>query len=337
MVTLVAAIFVFLLVVLFHEFGHFIIAKLVGIKVNEFSIGMGPKIFQREKNETKYSIRLLPIGGYVSMEGEDEKSKDPRSFNNMPAIYRIAVVGAGALMNFVLALIVFSLVSFSVGMQTTTVAETLAGSPAEKVGIKAGDKIVSINDAKIKNWESIVNEISNSSPDEDMTIEVLRNGERIGFVLRPEINSENRVLIGITPVIDKGLIPAIKGGIQKTISALTLMFDFIKMVFKGQVTTKDLSGPVGVIYTIGEAAKYGITDLLFLTGLISVNLGFFNLLPIPALDGSRIVILFLEIIRGKAIDPEKEGFIHFVGFIALILLMLTITYSDITRINMLRR
>lgn len=337
LVTLIAAIFVFLMVILFHEFGHFIIAKLVGIKVNEFSIGMGPKIFQTKKNETKYSLRLLPIGGYVSMEGEDEKSSDPKSFNNVPAKYRIAVVAAGAIMNFVLAIVVFSVVSFNIGMQTTTVAETLPGSPAEIVGIETGDKIVRINNVEIKSWNSIVNEISNSNPAEDITIEVVRNGEKKNFVLKPEVNEENRVIIGIMPTLKKGFIPAIKGGFQKTISTLMLMFEFIKMVFKGQVTTKDLSGPVGVIYTIGEAAKYGFTDLLFLTGLISVNLGFFNLLPIPALDGSRIVILFLEIIRGKAIDPEKEGFIHFVGFIALILLMLTITYSDIMRINMFRR
>jgi regulator of sigma E protease len=337
LLTAIAAVFVFLMVILFHEFGHFIIAKSVGVKVNEFSIGMGPKIFQKQKGETKYSVRALPIGGYVSMEGEDENSDDPRSFNKVPAISRIAVVVAGATMNFILAIIVLSIVSFNVGMPTTIVLETLDDSPAKSAGIQREDRIVKINNIEMKNWDSIVNEINNSSPDEDMKVTVLRNGDIKDFTLKPEVSNDNRVIIGIVPTTEKTFISAIKGGLQKTGSMLMLMFDFIKMVFSGKVSTKDLSGPVGVIYTIGEAAKYGFTNLLYLMGFISINLGFFNLLPLPALDGSRIVFLFLEIIRGKAIDPDKEGFIHFIGFVLLILLMLTVTYSDIIRFNIFRR
>lgn len=337
MLTAIAAIFVFLMVILFHEFGHFIVAKMVGIRVNEFSIGMGPKIFQKKKGETKYSIRALPIGGYVSMEGEDENSEDPRSFNKVPAPSRIAVVAAGAIMNFILAMIVFSIVSFNAGMPTTTILETIKNSPAEKVGMKPGDVIVSINNEQIKNWDSIVNEISNSNPKEDMEVTILRNEEKIDYLLKPEIGDNNRIIIGIVPVSQKSFFSSIKGGFEKTGFMLKLMFDFIKMAFRGQVSTKDLSGPVGVIYTIGEAAKYGFINLIYLMGFISVNLGFFNLLPLPALDGSRIVFLFIEIIRGKAIDPEKEGFIHFIGFVLLILLMITVTYSDVIRFNIFRR
>ena len=334
MLTAIAAIF--LMVILFHEFGHFIVAKMVGIKVNEFSIGMGPKILQKRKGETKYSIRALPIGGYVSMEGEDENSEDPRSFNKVPALSRIAVVAAGAIMNFVLAIIVFSIVSFSTGMPTTTILKTMKGSPAEKVGIKSGDVVISINNKRTKNWDSIVSTINNSNQDKEMKITVLRNGERFNYFLKPEIR-DNRAIIGIEPVLRKSFFASIKGGFEKTGFMLKLMFDFIKMAFRGQVSTKDLSGPVGVIYTIGEAAKYGFINLIYLMGFISVNLGFFNLLPLPALDGSRIVFLFIEIIRGKAIDPEKEGFIHFIGFILLILLMITVTYSDVIRFNIFRR
>ncbi|MCF6464701.1 RIP metalloprotease RseP [Clostridium sp. Cult2] len=337
MLTAIAAVFVFLMVILFHEFGHFIIAKTVGIKVNEFSIGMGPKIYQKEKGETKYSVRALPIGGFVSMEGEDENSDDPRSFNKVPAISRIAVVIAGATMNFILAIIVLSIFSFNVGMPTTTVLETLEGSPAEDVGIIAGDTILNINGRQVRNWDSIVDEINSSNPDEDMKVIVLRNEETKDFVLRPEVRNDNRVIIGIVPTSERSIFSAIKGGFQKTGAMLMLMFDFIKMLFRGKVSAKDLSGPVGVIYTIGEAAKYGFTNLLYLMGFISINLGFFNLLPLPALDGSRVVFLFLEILRGKAIDPEKEGVIHFIGFVLLILLMLTVTYSDIIRFNILRR
>ena len=337
MLTAIAAIFVFLMVILFHEFGHFIIAKKVGIKVNEFSIGMGPKIFQKESGETKYSIRLLPIGGYVSMEGEDETSEDPRSFNNVSAPSRIAVVAAGAIMNFILAIIIFSIVSYSVGMQTTTVAEVMENSPAQQVGIKTGDTIIGINNNDVKNWDSMVQNINNVDPNEEMRVTVLRNGEKINYTLLPQITDENIIIIGIRPVIKKSFLSAIKGGFQKTGFILKLMFQFIGMLFRGQVGTKDLSGPVGVIYTIGEAAKYGFINILYLMGFISVNLGFFNLLPIPALDGSRIVFLIIEILRGKPLDPEKEGFVHFVGFVLLIGLMIAVTYSDIIRFNIFRR
>ena len=220
MLTAIAAVFVFLMVILFHEFGHFIIAKAVGIKVNEFSIGMGPKILQKEKGETKYSVRALPIGGYVSMEGEDENSDDPRSFNKVPAISRIAVVVAGATMNFILAIIVLSIFSFSVGMPTTTVLETLDGSPAENVGIEKGDTILEINDVQIKNWDSIVNEINSSNPNKNMKVTVLRNGDKKDYILKPEISKDNRVIIGIVPTSEKSFMSAIKGGVQRLVHFL---------------------------------------------------------------------------------------------------------------------
>lgn len=337
MITAIAAIFVFLMVILFHEFGHFIVAKSVGIKVNEFSIGMGPKIFQKEKGETKYSIRALPIGGYVSMEGEDEISDDSRSFNNVSVLSRIAVIAAGAMMNFILAIIVLSIVAFNLGMPTTTIKDTQQNSPAEKAGIQSGDTITSINDEQIASWDSIVEKINNSEVNKEIKVTVLRNEEQMDYFIQPQKDEENRSIIGIEPVSKKSFLTAIKGGFEQTWGMLKLMFGFFEMLFRGQVSTKDLSGPVGVIYTIGEAAKYGIINLLYLMGFISVNLGFFNLLPLPALDGSRIVFLLIEKIRGKAINPEKEGFIHFIGFVLLILLMLTVTYSDIIRFNIFKR
>jgi len=325
------------MVILFHEFGHFIVAKSVGIKVNEFSIGMGPKLLQKEKGETKYSIRILPIGGYCSMEGEDQKSDDPRSFNNASILGRIAVVVAGPIMNLVLALIVLSLVSFSTGVPTTTISETISGSPAEKAGLQSGDMILSINDVGIKDWDDVLNEVGASNPEKMMRVKVLRNGETIEFTLQPTVSEDNRVIIGIVPLNEKSLGTAIVGGIKETGSMLGIMFNFIGMIFKGGVSARDLSGPVGIIYTIGEAAKYGLVNLLYLMGFISVNLGVFNLLPIPALDGSRIVFLLIEALRGKPIDPEKEGYVHFIGFILLMLLMITVTYFDINRFNIFGR
>ncbi|HLS54002.1 MAG TPA: RIP metalloprotease RseP [Tissierellaceae bacterium] len=335
MQTAIAAIFVFLLVILLHELGHFAVAKFVGIKVNEFAIGMGPKIFQTKKGETKYTLRALPIGGYVNMEGEDEASDDPRGFSQASPLARMAVIAAGALMNFVLAIIVLSIVSFNIGEPTTIIGEIQPGSPAEIAGIEPGDKIVNINKTKIKTWEDLSTTIAGTSPEEEMEIVLIREeGEKILHV-RP-IVEEGRSLIGIIPEYESSLTLAIKGGFEKTAAFIRLMFQFVGMIFRGQVSTQDLAGPVGVINEVGQAAKMGFTSLLLILGFISVNLGFFNLLPIPALDGSRLVFIFIELIRGKPIDPEKENFIHLVGFAFLIGLMLVVTYRDLIRINILK-
>lgn len=332
MLTALAAIFVFLMVILIHELGHFVVAKSVGIKVNEFSIGMGPKIFQKKKGETEYTLRILPIGGYVKMEGEDETSDDPRSFSKASPLSRIAVVAAGAVMNFILAITVFSIVSYGIGMPTNTIDDTIKGSPAEKSGLISGDIITSIDGNMINSWETIENSIKNSDPNKELEIKIKRYNESKTYLIRPIVD-EGRTLIGIVPKYERSIFSATKGGFEKTFTFLKLMFDFIGMVFKGQVSTRDLSGPIGVIHEVGVAAKLGIYNLLYILGFISVNLGFFNLLPIPALDGSRIVFLMIELVRGKPIDPDKEGFIHFIGFVLLISLMLLVTYRDILKFN----
>lgn len=331
MLTAISAIFVFFLVVVFHELGHFSIAKLVGIKVNEFSIGMGPRLAKLGEGETEYSIRLLPIGGYVKMEGEDGESDDKRSFNNKPVFARIAVLAAGAIMNFVLAIIIFSIILYITGTPTTIISETIDNSPAYEAGIIEGDKIIAINDNKTQSWDAIVNEINKSTKNE-IKVTVLRNSKVREFYIKPIIEN-NRLLIGIVPKTEKSLYWAIKGGMQKTVFIIGLMFEFFKMLFQGNVTSNDIAGPVGIIHLVGEAAKFGFLDVLYITGFISVNLGFFNLLPIPALDGSRILFSFIELFRGKPINPEKEGFIHFVGFIFLIILMILVTYKDFIKFN----
>lgn len=330
MQTAIASIFVFLLVVLLHELGHFSVAKLVGIKVNEFAIGMGPKILQKRKGETLYTLRILPIGGFVKMEGEDESSSDPRSFNKASPLARIGVLAAGAIMNFVLAIIVLSIVAFYTGVPTTNV-EALPNSPAEISGVLSGDRIVSINDINIKTWEDITNTISKLPSKDKIDIVVDRNGNDKTISILPTIE-EGRTMIGITPIYQKSLISGIKGGIENTFYFIKLMFNFLGMLFKGQVSTDDFAGPIGVINEVGEAAKMGFISLLFILGFISVNLGFFNLLPIPALDGSKIFFTLIEIIRGKPINPDKEGIIHLVGFVFLISLMLLITYKDILKL-----
>ncbi|CAK7043264.1 RIP metalloprotease RseP [Tissierella sp. P1] len=333
MLTAVSAIFVFLMVILVHEFGHFAVAKIVGIKVNEFSIGMGPKLFQKKKGETEYTLRALPIGGYVKMEGEDEVSDDPRGFNKVSALSRIAVVAAGAIMNFILAIVILAIVSYGIGMPINIVDKALPDSPAEKSGLISNDVIISINGIETNNWESIANSINNSDPNKEIEIQVERDGQVKKLMVKPTVDEEGRTIIGIAPKYEKSISLAIKGGFEKTLMFLGLMFDFVGMIFKGKVGIKHLSGPVGVIHEVGAAAKLGVYNLLYILGFISINLGFFNLLPIPALDGSRIVFLLIELVRGKPIAPEKEGFIHFVGFVLLISLMLLVTYRDILKFN----
>lgn len=332
MQTAIAAIFVFLLVILLHELGHFSVAKLVGIKVNEFSIGMGPKLIQGQKGETKYTLRVLPIGGYVSMEGEDEESKDPRGFGKASPIARMAVIAAGAFMNFVLAVIVLSVVAFNIGEPTTIIGEIIPNSPAEYGGLMVGDNIIGIDKNEIHDWSEITEYINNSGSDRDISISFTREGKEHTTNVRPiEEDGYNR--IGISYKSKKSLSYAIKGGFQQTWIFIKLMFQFVIMIFKGEVSTRDLAGPIGVINEVGQAAKMGYINLLLLLGFISVNLGFFNLLPIPALDGSRLVFILIEIIRGKPIDPDKEGFVHMVGFVLLIALMLIVTYRDLFRLN----
>lgn len=333
MLTAIAAIFVFLMVVVIHEFGHFAVAKSVGIKVNEFAIGMGPKLFQKKKGETEYTLRLLPIGGYVKMEGEDESSKDPRSFNNVSALARIGVVVAGAVMNFLLAIVVLSIVSYGAGMPTNIVDETRSGSPAQIAGIISGDTIVGINNNETNTWNKVANSISSSNPNDEIKVQIERNGEYKTIMIKPIVEDGNTI-IGIQPTSEQSITSAVRGGFEKTGMFLKLMFEFVGMIFQGKVSTNDLSGPVGVVREIGNAAQLGIYNVLYILGFISINLGFFNLLPIPALDGSRIVFLLIELVRGKPIDPNKEGFIHMIGFVLLISLMLLVTYRDIIKINL---
>ena len=333
MLTALAAIFVFLLVVLVHEAGHFAVAKMVGIRVNEFAIRMVPKIIQTTKGETKYTLRALPIGGYVKMEGEDESSDDPRGFSNVPVFSRIAVIAAGAIMNFALAIIVLSIVAFQMGVPTTTIDQVIDDSPAQVYGILEGDTIVRIQDVTIENWEDIVGTINSQEPGAPMDMEILREGETINLQVSPRLD-EGRVVIGIIPSYESGFVSSIRSGIQETGYFLKLMFQFLGMLFQGNVSTNDLAGPVGVISEIGNAASMGFVSVLYLLGFISINLGFFNLLPIPALDGSKIVFLLIELMRGKPIDADKEGFIHFIGFVFLISLMLIVTYRDLLRINL---
>lgn len=329
--TLVVAGLVFGVLVLFHELGHFSIAKLVGIKVHEFSIGMGPKVISYKKAETRYSIRALPIGGFVQMEGEDEKSSDVNSFGNKPLWARLAVLFAGPFMNFVLAIILFSTIFYSVGFPTVTIGEISAGLPANKASLQKGDKIISIDGKTVDSWDGLVKEIQQSKEDK-ISIEYERDAKVYNTKITPIMNKENnRRIIGISPSFEKSITKSITYSFKRIFFIMDQMFDFFAQLFKGKASSQDVVGPVGIIHLVGQAAKTNIYNVMNLAALISINLGMVNLLPIPALDGGRILFIIAEGIIGKPIDPEKEGMIHFTGFVLLMGLMLFMVLKDIQR------
>ncbi len=337
MKTVIFTILVFGIVIAIHEFGHFIVAKLAGVKVHEFALGMGPRLFHVKKGETEYTLRLLPIGGYVKMEGEDEESDDARSFGKQPSWVRIAIVSAGAFMNFVLAIVVFTIYSYGVGTPTTTIDSVIDNMPAQEAGLLKGDNIIAIDGKEVGSWRNITETISKSSQ-KQIKVTVKRGEEKKDYTINPiKDKKDNRTIIGIQPMLEKSIISAIRGGIENFTLAVKMMFGFIGQLFRGNVNKNDVSGPIGIVYAVGTVSKQGIMSVLFFTGLISINLGVFNLLPIPALDGSRVVFLIIELLRGKPIDPNKEGFIHMIGFILLILLMIVVAYNDIIKFNIISK
>ncbi|MCF6096729.1 RIP metalloprotease RseP [Thermovorax subterraneus] len=331
--TIAISIIVFGALVFFHELGHFLVAKLCSIKVNEFSLGFGPTLVSFKKGETLYSVRALPLGGYVKMEGEDEKSGDPRAFSNKPVGARMAVVIAGPMMNLLMAVILISLIGFFGGVATTKV-EVIPNSPAELAGIKDGDIIVAIDNKKISSWDETVSIIS-QKPNQTLELEILRNGEKKEISVTAKQEPETgRGVIGIKSVVIRySLLYSVKTGVQKTFWASGMILSSIPRLLTGRGLS-DLVGPLGIAHMVGEAARFGIFNVLYLTAFISINLGLLNLLPVPALDGSRLVFLLVEFLRGKPIDPEKEGVIHFLGFALLMLLMAFVLYRDFMRLYM---
>lgn len=332
--TIVAALLLFGVIVLIHEFGHFIFAKKNGITVHEFAIGMGPKLFSKEKNGTMYSIRILPIGGYVSMEGEDEDSNKPGSFGTKSILQRASVIFAGPFFNLVLAVIFLIPVYIYMGSPTTTL-EILDNTPASKANLQSGDIVKSVNGKEINSWNEFTKVIS-SSKGEELNIAVDRNNKTVKVNVVPEKNEDGTYKIGVTYKKDRNIINAIKQSFIQTGQMTMQMITFLKQMITGTVPggfTNSVAGPVGVISIVSGAAKTGIMNLLYLGSIISLNLGIINLVPFPALDGGRLLLLFIEWIRGgKKINPDKEAMINMIGFCALMAFMVFITYNDVTKL-----
>lgn len=331
LMTIVSFIFVFGIIVLAHEFGHFITARLNGIKIHEFSLGMGPAVLKKQGPETLYSVRAFPIGGYVKMEGEDGESEDPRSFVQKKPWQRLIVLAAGATMNFILAYILLVIIMFSMGYPSNTVDQVLENSPAEAGGFMSGDTIVKINQTEIDSWEAIVDNINNSDG-QLLNIEVLRNKEIVNIKVQPALDPADSVYrVGISPLWVKQIGKSFSLAGKQFSTFFMSIFQFFSQLGSGNVQG-EVVGPVGIVNVIGQASRAGFLNLLFIAAYISINLGIVNLLPFPALDGGRIVFVIIEMVIGRPIDREKEGYVHFVGFAILMALMVFLVFRDISNL-----
>lgn len=355
MLTVISFIIVISILVFVHEFGHFIVAKKTGVLVEEFAIGMGPKIIGAQKGETLYSIRLLPLGGYCKMTGEfpvDEEEdeiediqKYRKAYQNGRCLFqksvweRAAVIFTGPLMNFILAILVFAL-SFSVfgvpvsGSSSTVIGSIVPQRPAEQVGLKVNDEITAINNNPVDSWQELANEI-NKHPGEEITVTVERKGEIKEFKVTPVKDPDRDVgIIGIVPKLIRekvGLLDSIKLGLMQTFRVTVGIISGVWRMITGQMSP-EVAGPVKIAQMVGDAAKISVLRVMNLMAILSVNLGILNLLPFPALDGGRLVFLGVEVVRGKAIDPEKEGFVHFIGLVVLLAFIAVVVYKDIVSI-----
>ena len=328
--TIIYALIMFCILIFIHEFGHFIAAKKCDVQVNQFALGMGPAIFKKKKGETEYSLRCLPIGGYCAMEGEDEESDNPRAFNRKKPWQKAVIVVGGPAMNIILAIILMCIFTCYTGVATTSIQSFVDGSPAVEAGLREGDTIKEINDKEIAEWTDVSGALTGVKAGEKVDITVERDGVEQSYTT-PLMKSEGRVMIGITPIMDKSFGTCISHGFRDTWTLTATMYKILKQLVTREVSTTELSGPVGIVYIVHKSASQGFMFMLYLMALISLNLGIFNLLPFPALDGGRLVFIIVRAFTGKAITDEIEGKINFVGLMALFALMIYVTWNDIVR------
>ncbi|MGY4689855.1 RIP metalloprotease RseP [Salibacterium sp. K-3] len=413
--TFIAVIIMFGVLVAVHEWGHLYVAQKAGILCREFAIGFGPKIFSTKRNETVYTVRLLPLGGFVRMAGEDpeevqikpgyevglvfqeddkvgqiivnNKSKHPeakvvsveridlenrliieaytddqeemqtfyvddkcdlivdeqpeqiapldRQFRSKSPLRKALAIFAGPFMNFILAFVVFLLIGLINGVPQNDAefGELESGSPAEEAGMQQGDQVVSIAGESVQNWGEMTSVIQ-KYPDQEIDIEFTRDGEqRMASVETDtrtiEASGQEVGIVGVHKPVEYSTLGSLQYGAGQVIEVTTVILDTLSMIVTGDFSLDFVSGPVGIYNYTGEAASMGIVILIQFAAMISVNLGIVNLLPLPALDGGRLLFIGYEAVRGKPVDPQKEGMIHFFGFALLFLLMLVVTWNDI--------
>lgn len=404
------------LLVFVHEFGHYYVAKKTGMLVREFAIGFGPKVFSTVKNETLYTIRLLPMGGYVRVAGEDpeiidikpgqhigltfnengevnqiivnNKAKHPDAFvievEHIDLDHALTIQGyeineeekysfrvnekaffimdekatqiapynrqfasktvgqrglqlfAGPLMNFVLTVVIFMVLANIQGVpvEDVRIGSVVDNSPAQEAGFQPDDTVIEIEGQSISKWEEF-QEIVQASPDEPLEMIVLRDNQQVSLEVTPaliETPEQNVGQVGVTLALEKSFIRTIPYSLEETYRWSTLILTNLGKLITGQFSIDMLSGPVGIYDATDQVVKTGFLNFLTWTAVLSVNLGIINLLPLPALDGGRLLFVGLEAVRGKPIDPQKEGVVHFIGFALLMLLMIVVTWNDIQRL-----
>ncbi len=332
------AVFAFGLMILAHELGHFLAARWVGVGVQVFAIGFGPPLVQFRRGGTVYRFNLLPFGGYVRLAGEEfEEDLTPDAFRSKRVGQRMFVVAAGPLMNFLLSVVLLGCVATVWGLVvgvTNEIAEIRPGWPAERVGLRPGDRIVAINGEAIHSGERMV-QVIHRSPGRPLRLRVEREGQVFEVTVTPQLEPQLRVgAIGITPAVVRQRYDPLSGVVWATGRTVRFVRDIVvgvvELVAKGSFL-EGLAGPVGAVRLLGDAARMGFASYLYMTAFLSVMVGFFNLLPFPALDGGRLGFLLVEAVRRRAVDPRREGYVHLVGFALLLLLILVLTYRDILR------
>lgn len=341
MLKIILAIIIFSVIVLIHELGHFLLAKRAGICVEEFAIGIGPTIFGIQKGETKYSIKCLPFGGCCMMLGEDGEDSDPRAFGNKSALARFSVIFAGPLFNFILAFVLALFVIGLGGTDPAVIGDVTEGGAAWEAGLQPGDEILRLDGGRIYNFReiSLFNFIHTDNPAVEVTYK--RDGVKNTVIVNRQ-KENNSYLFGISMGQDTetGIWKTIKYSVLELRYQIKSTFVSLKYLVSGRASLNDMSGPVGIVNMIGdtyeEAVPYGIkvtiVTLLSFSILLSANLGVMNLLPLPALDGGRLVFIIIEMIRRKRISPDKEGMIHFAGLVVLLAFMVFVMVNDIRNI-----
>ena len=380
MLTAIVTIVMFLIMVSLHEFGHFIVAKCLDFKILEYAIGFGPVIFKKQKGETQYAVRAVPLGGFCRFEGEEEESSDPRAFSNQAVWKRILVVVAGGIFNVILGFLVFVVMLPTLSpMQTNEIQSVVPNSYIEDSGILPGDKIVKINDKRIGFYNDISLYRDDISKDEKFTLTIKRDGKRIEV---PAMLTEQRItvrytgehieyissingvteteyidysedipkkeemlgkeetttryIIGITPKSEEVNALNIWGyAWNETKFVVKLVYRSLWDLVTGKTGMEQMSGPVGIVSEVNNAVHQENDSWLYvlnLTALLSINLGVFNLLPLPALDGGRLLFMIIELIRRKPIPPEKEGIVHAIGMLLLLALVIFVSFNDVIKL-----
>lgn len=339
--TVITTLIIIAVLILVHEWGHFIVARRIGIPVYEFSLGFGYKLFSFKKEGVEYSLRLIPLGGFVRMAGEEPGDhSDPNGFSNRTPLEKMGVAFAGPFMNFILAVLIFVYIYTFIGIPHASdepvLGKVIAGKPAYKAGLKENDRIIEVNGERIKTWEEFTEKVASTPEGSYVYLLVKRQNEFINVKVKPIRNEANGTpIIGVMNKMTytrQNIIDSIAIGLKQTYQLTVLLLSGLWLMITGGASAADLAGPVGITKLVGEAAQVGTVFLLSFTAFLSINLGILNLLPIPALDGSRIVFALLELIRKKPIEPDKEGFIHWLGFIFLMLLIIIVTYNDIVKL-----